>query len=277
MYLFVTYFILHRKLSISRRFVLSLCLCLLNIPNIANAHTVSCTDTSPQSDQSDKSSDQRVQGEVISQLCEHSRLLAKRFNGRNPRVVLLHKERWQQLPDCPVTPDIRFSAMAQNGKLPLLISCPDHLGTFPEHRWKQRLAVRVDFDVSVLLADRDLNRGEALSGPGQPRLKTSKVRLSSLKPNVFQDNPSGYIATRKIGAGTVITTDMVKRATAIRRGQHLTIVVQSENIELITTGVAMESGHIGDIILVQKENGRPFKCRVINEGEVRPVEGERRS
>lgn len=277
MYLFVTYFILDRKLSISRRFVFSLCLCLLNIPDIVNAHTVSCTDTSPQSDQSDKSTDQRVQGEVISQLCEHSRLLAKRFNGRNPQVVLLHKERWQQLPDCPVTPHIRFSAMAQNGKLPLLISCPDHLGTFPDHRWKQRLAVRVDFDVSVLLADRDINRGGVLSGAGQPGLKTSKVRLSSLKPNVFQDNPSGYIATRKISAGTVITTDMVKRANAIRRGQHLTIVVQSKNIELSTTGVAMESGHVGDVILVQKENGRLVKCRVINEGEVHPVEGERRS
>ncbi|WP_257293558.1 flagellar basal body P-ring formation chaperone FlgA [Endozoicomonas sp. YOMI1] len=265
MHLFIKYFIPGRKRSIWRYFTLTLCLGLLNIPNIADAYPVSCTGPP---------SDQGVQGEIINQLCQHSISLAKRFNGTDPRVVLLHKERWQQLPFCPATPDIRFSAMAQSGKLPLLISCPDNDGTFPEQGWKQRLAVRVDFEVPVLLASKDINRGETLSGPG---LKKSKVRFSSMKPNVFQDNLSGYITTRKISAGSVITTDMVKRATAIRRGQHLSIVVYSKNIELTTTGVAMESGHVGDIILVQKENGRPFKCRVINEGEVRPVEGERRS
>lgn len=257
--------------------MLSLCLGLLNIPNIADAHSVSCTHNRGHSDQSDKGTDQSIQGEIIDQLCQHSISLAKRFNGSSPRVVLLHKERWQQLPYCPATPDIHFSAMAQNGKVPLLISCPESNGTVPEQRWKQRLAVSVDFDVSVLLADRDINRGEALSRPGLSGLKKSKVRFSSMKPNVFQDNLSGYITTRKISAGSVITTDMVKRANAIRRGQHISIVVQSRNIELTTTGVAMESGHVGDIILVQKENGRPVKCRVINEGEVRPVKGERRS
>ncbi|USE38263.1 flagellar basal body P-ring formation chaperone FlgA [Endozoicomonas sp. SCSIO W0465] len=255
--------------------MLSLLLGLLNIECIADDYSVTCTQTSPPSDQ-------RVQGEILDQLCQHSISLAKRFKGSNPRVVLRHKERWQQLPYCPVALDIRFSAMAQNGKVPLLISCSEHDGT-PEQRWKQRLAIGVDFDVAVLLADRDISRGEALSGTGlpgptkSPGLKKSKVPFSAMKPNVFQDNVSGYITTRKISAGSVITTDMVKKASAIRRGQQVTIAVQLKNIELTTTGVAMENGYVGDIILVQKENGRPVKCRVINEDEVRPVGGERRS
>lgn len=269
MHLFVKYFILDllrifsKKISVKCSYTVFLCLCI-GLLNIADADSASCIDTA-------QSSDQGVQREIINQLCRHSVSLAKRFNSSKPQVVLLQQERWQQLPDCPAALNIRFSAMVQNGKLPLMVSCPDN-GSIA---WKQRLAARMDFDVSVLLAVRNINRGESLSDLKMSGLKTSKVRFSAMKPNAFQhtDNLSGYVATRKITTGSVITADMVKKVNAIRRGQPLTIVAQSKTVVLSTTGVAMESGHVGDIILVQKENGRSIKCRVMNEGEVRPVEG----
>ncbi len=147
-------------------FPCALCIGLLSgLLKSPNAYAVSCPDTRALSE---PLSEEGIQTDIINQLCRHSISLAKRFNSRNPRVVLLHKERWQQLPDCSTTPDIHFSAMAQNGKLPLLVSCPDHDGA----SWKQRLAARVDFDVSVLMAGRDINRGDVLSGPG---LKKSTV------------------------------------------------------------------------------------------------------
>ena len=72
----------------------------------------------------------------------------------------------------------------------------------------------------------------------------------------------------------MINQDLLKKAGVLRRGQPVSIVVQSDTVLLSTTGTTLENGYINDIIRVQKDNGRTIKCRVLNEGEVRPIAGQ---
>ncbi len=206
-----------------------------------------------------------TQQEVVNLVCAHLHALTEQFNGREPRIQLLQPERWQRLPTCATGPEVHLSAMSHAGKLPLVVSCPN------SGNWQHRLSVKVDFTLPVLVATRDVSRGERLS-----QLRTDDVAFTSVKPGFLQetDKLDGYVASRKISAGTVINEDLVKKAGVLRRGQPVTIVVQSETVLLRTAGVAMENGHVNDIIQVQKDNGRTIKCRIINEGEVRPIAGQ---
>jgi len=208
---------------------------------------------------------QSTQQEVVNSVCAHLHSLTEQFNGREPRVQLLQLERWQRLPSCATGVEVGLSAMSHNGKLPLVVSCPD------SDNWQHRLNVKVDFTLPVLVAARDVSRGERLS-----QLRTDDVAFTSVKPGFLQaaDKLDGYVASRKIIAGTVINEDLVKKAGVLRRGQPVTIVAQSDTVLLRTTGVAMENGRVNDIIRIQKDNGRTIRCRVINEGEVHTISGQ---
>ena len=210
-------------------------------------------------------SEQSIQQEVVNLVCSHLLSLAEQLSGREPHVKPLQPERWLRLPSCNTDPEVRLSAMSHSGKLPLVVSCPDN------GNWQYRLSIKVDFTLPVLVAARDVNRGERVS-----QLRTDEVAFTSVKPGFLQetDKLNGYVASRKISAGTVINEDLLKKAGVLRRGQPVNIVVQSETVLLSTSGIAMENGYIDDVIRVQKENGRTIKCRVINEGEVRPVLGQ---
>lgn len=208
--------------------------------------------------------EQSIQQEVVNSVCSHLLSLAEQLSGREPRVQPLQPERWLRLPGCEAKPEVRLSAMSHSGKLPLVVSCPDN------GNWQYRLSIKVNFTLPVLVAARDVNRGERLS-----QLRTDEVAFTSVKPGFLQetDKLNGYVASRKISSGTVINQDLLKKAGVLRRGQPVNIVVQSDTVLLSTTGIAMENGYIDDVIRVQKENGRTIKCRVISEGEVRPVLG----
>lgn len=209
--------------------------------------------------------DRSTQQEVVNLVCAHLDSLTEQLNGREPRVQPLQPERWQRLPFCATGPEVRLLAISHSGKLPLVVSCPD------SGNWQHRLSIKVDFTLPVLVASRDVSRGERLS-----ELRTDDVAFTSVKPGFLQktDKLDGYIASRKITAGTVINENLVKKASVFRRGQPVTIVVQSDTVLLRTNGIALENGHINDIIRVQKENGRTIKCRVMNEVEVYPVAGQ---
>lgn len=222
---------------------------------VADLQAATCADNSQFAKQS-------VQQKVVNVVCSHLLSLAAQFNGRAPHVKPLQPERWLRMPTCHTGPEVHLSAMSHSGKLPLVVSCPDN------GNWQYRLSIKVDFTLPVLIAARDVNRGERVS-----QLRTDDVAFSSVKPGFLQqtDQLAGYIASRKISAGTVINEDLLKKAGVLHRGQPVNIVVQSESVLLSTTGVALENGYINDVIRVKKENGRTIKCRVINEGEVRPV------
>ena len=207
-------------------------------------------------------SEQSMPQQVVNSVCRQLHSLAEQLNGREPHVRPLQPERWLRLPTCNTAPEVSLSAMSHSGKLPLVVSCPD------SGNWQHRLSIKADFTLPVLVAARDVNRGERVS-----QLRTDEVAYTSVKPGFLQatDQLDGYVASRKISAGTVINEDLLKKAGVLRRGQPVNIVVQSDTVLLNTTGIALENGHIDDVIRVQKENGRTIKCRVINEGEVCPV------
>ena len=209
--------------------------------------------------------EQSTQQQVINLVCSHLLALTEQLHGREPRLQPLQPERWLRLPVCDAQPEVRLSAMSHGGKLPLVVSCPDN------GNWQHRLSIKVDFTLPVLVAARDVNRGERVT-----EVRMNDVAFSSVKPGFLQatDRLTGYVASRKISAGMVINEDLLKKTGVLRRGQPVNIVVQADTVLLSTTGVAVENGHINDIIRVKKDNGRTIKCRVINEGEVRPVTGQ---
>ncbi|MFK0572104.1 flagellar basal body P-ring formation chaperone FlgA [Endozoicomonas sp.] len=195
---------------------------------------------------------------------------AAQRRGRQVSIILLQRERWQQLPDCPVMPDIRLSELTAGGRVSIFLVCPviDEVTDEVAKGWKQRLSAQIDFVVPVLVVGRDLARGEV---PGH--LHAEERAFSSVRQGLFHHprELDGYVTVRPVRAGTIMTADLVKKAVVVRRGTPVTIIASSDTVTLTTSGIAADNGRIGDIIPIKKDNGRVIRCQVMNAREVRPA------
>jgi len=87
---------------------------------------------------------------------------------------------------------------------------------------------------------------------------------------IFDKNQiTGKEAKRALRAGTVITSDLLRNAPVIHRGQKIKINVHSGSVLLTTEGTAKADGTIGEMINVRcAATGRLLKARVEEPGVV---------
>ncbi|MEY3196980.1 MAG: hypothetical protein RLZZ59_348 [Pseudomonadota bacterium] len=87
--------------------------------------------------------------------------------------------------------------------------------------------------------------------------------LSSVRIPISRSNSSyvssmsdiiGMQTKRNIAVGTLIRNSDLSKPTLIRQNDSISIVYSNDNIKLRTSGVALESGAIGDYIKVRNEN-----------------------
>ncbi len=75
----------------------------------------------------------------------------------------------------------------------------------------------------------------------------------------------GKIITQNLSSGAVLTKHHIKAATAVNRGQTVTLIVKNAVIEVRTKGVAMSKGAIGERIKVKNTNSeRIIEGTIIN-------------
>ena len=85
-----------------------------------------------------------------------------------------------------------------------------------------------------------------------------KRNINRLTSGYFDatDQLIGKIITQNLSSGAVLTKHHVKAATAVNRGQSVTLIAKNAVIEVRMKGVAMSKGAIGERIKVKNTNSK---------------------
>lgn len=141
--------------------------------------------------------------------------------------------------------DISFTrADMTYGNTSLTIKCP----TKPY--WKFLLPATITLYDDVLVTRRPLLKDEVID-PSTIRVK--KQNITSLHQGYFKQNidVSHLQARRNLGAGTILTPNTVAPRLMVKSGQIVTIVLDYQGIAIRTSGKALQSAKLGDIVRVR--------------------------
>ncbi len=83
------------------------------------------------------------------------------------------------------------------------------------------------------------------------------------------DESNGMVIRRAIDAGSTITRDMLEQPEVIRKGDSVSITAGNSQIQVSSSGTAMENGRIGEQISVKnQQSGRIIKAVASSAGRV---------
>ena len=129
------------------------------------------------------------------------------------------------------------------------VRCPDVGG------WSLYVAARIDVFAPVLVTRQPLTRGATVQ---ESDLEMVEHNLSSLPYGYYTDSQSitGQLAKRTITAATVITPHMLLAPKLVKRGQRVTLIIESGPLKIRSTGKAMSDGKSGDLVQVRSDGSR---------------------
>lgn len=122
----------------------------------------------------------------------------------------------------------------------------------------------------VVVAASDIQRGETLTA-SQVSLALMPVPPSG--GNLLTDPALavGRTATRAIASGTGLTARLVKAKPLVERGDGVRIRYSLGGLVITATGIAKETGGLGDFIKVKNSrSGKAVTCRIIGQRRVEP-------
>jgi len=140
------------------------------------------------------------------------------------------------------------------GNTTLGVRCPDVGG------WSIYIAAHIDIFGPVLVARQPLARGATIQATD---LEPIEYNLSNLPYGYYTDSQliAGQLAKRTITAATVITPQMLQAPKLVKRGQRVTLIVETGLLKIRSSGKAMSDGKSGDLV------------RVKSDGSLRVVDG----
>ncbi len=121
--------------------------------------------------------------------------------------------------------------------------------------WSLFVRARLELREEVLVSSRPLSRGARLTAEDMELVSQD---ISRLNQGYFTEPQAliGSVLTRPIRAGTVYTPALAKAASVIKRGQRVSILAQSEHIQVRMEGEALSDGAVGDVIRVRNLSSR---------------------
>ncbi|MGD8925569.1 MAG: flagellar basal body P-ring formation chaperone FlgA [Thioalkalispiraceae bacterium] len=139
----------------------------------------------------------------------------------------------------------------------------------PQPEWKIHLPVRVSAFTQVLVARHPIPRNTIIK---QEDLQSIREDIGRYYAGVFTKTEDlvGMVASRSIRDNAVITPRMVKPKRLIKRGDMITIIAESNGLQIRTKGEALMDGHRGQVIQVKNHrSGRQISAEVIAQSTVR--------
>ena len=134
--------------------------------------------------------------------------------------------------------------------------------------WSLYVSANVGIEASVVVAVRDLARGQAISAID---LKTEISDTSHLLRGYFEsvDEVIGQTLKRTLRRGQVITPSMLVVRKTVKRGDPVTILAGAGAIQVRMQGKAMKQGNPGELIpVVNSKSKKKIQARVVSKGLV---------
>lgn len=150
-----------------------------------------------------------------------------------------------------------------HGKTALSIRC-----SHPKP-WKIHLPVNVDLYDDVMVAARPLLKGQFID---ESAIIYEKRSISRLNNGYFtRDNEADQLeARRNLARGTILTPSNLSARMLVRSGQQVTLVLNLNGIQVKSTGQALQSARLGQVVKVRNnQSSRIVEGVVSGEGLVR--------
>jgi flagellar basal body P-ring formation protein FlgA len=121
--------------------------------------------------------------------------------------------------------------------------------------WTLFVPAIVRHEYSVVVAARPIARGEIVDAAA---LSSSTRLLPSAPTGLIGDPASavGRAAVREIAAGTLLSSNLIKAAQTIKRGQSVTLSLASGAVAVRVAGTALRDGALGERIPVRNLNSK---------------------
>ncbi|HEX5353535.1 MAG TPA: flagellar basal body P-ring formation chaperone FlgA [Rhodanobacteraceae bacterium] len=128
--------------------------------------------------------------------------------------------------------------------------------------WSVRVPVRVQLFRNVLVSSHGLARGDVI---GAGDVHAEELDIAKLGYGYMADPKQlyGRRLRRALTADSVITPGMLAPREVVKRGQQVSLVVNTGSIQVRAEGLALEAGDRGDLVHV-----RSLSCRCVVQGRV---------
>ncbi len=137
-----------------------------------------------------------------------------------------------------------------------------------DRNWSFYLTASVERLRQVAVALRNIPRGTQLTSAD---LQTEQRRLSGSESRTYTTAESalGMVTRRPISLGDVIPSSSLTEPTAVRKGDQVQVRAVGTDLNIVTLGIAMSSGKVGDQIRIKNSSSeRIIRARISAPGEV---------
>lgn len=117
-------------------------------------------------------------------------------------------------------------------------------------RWTLYVPVKIRTYEEIVVAVRALPR-RAIIGPSDVKLETREVHHARYGYLTQLDQALGQSLRRPIAAGKALRPEQIESQQLVRRGQRVTILARTGNLEVRLTGEALMSGAVGERIRIK--------------------------
>jgi flagella basal body P-ring formation protein FlgA len=125
--------------------------------------------------------------------------------------------------------------------------------------------------VPMAVTTRDIARGEVI-GEGDFMMKKEEAVSAVKGAYVDPAQLIGKVATQQIRRSRVVTERMTEIPVAVKRGAHVTMIYEADNLRITAVVVARQDGRTGDMIAVTNPNTKKdLTARIEAPGLVRFV------
>ena len=162
-----------------------------------------------------------------------------------PRFQLGKLDSRLRLKACAEPLSIEFARRNMiSGNTAILVRCPQ------ESAWKIHLPVTIDVFDDVIVAAKPLVKGQFIDSSA---VRFQKHNITSLKNGYYSrdSNLEQLESRRNLAQGTVLTPSNLSPRLLVRSGQRVTLVLDYNGLQIRSTGEALQSAGLGEVVRVR--------------------------
>lgn len=147
-----------------------------------------------------------------------------------------------------------------SGSISVAVSCNQPV------KWQVSVPCKITTYAVAAVLSQPLEKSQVISAQDYLLVEAD---ITHLKQGPLRTATSvlGKIAQRALAKGTVLTQSMVANPVLIRRGDHITLIIQDPALEIRVIGEALSDGHLGKTIRVKNlSSNRVINAVVIEKG-----------
>jgi flagella basal body P-ring formation protein FlgA len=169
------------------------------------------------------------------------------------------------IPECAQNPSIEPLDARMPSRMRFAVVCPGPGG------WRQEMVVRASISARVAVTASAIASGKPFSidDVTLQRRDISMIGDSIADPQMLE----GLSSRRALRAGEVLRKSQLLEIPLVKKGDSVRIVARREQVEVTTTGEALDAGPRDAIVRVRNaSSGNVIRARVTGEGEVAPAD-----